>query len=166
MRRWMLRLGVLLLVGCGGAAPPTTADIQPVSTDQAALAKHINLPGPPLAVQWMITSPTIDPERGPGPALYTLVAVLEYDAATLADLTEQAGAPSAPSGWMYAGDLRDWQPEALRLATTPSATDTRMVNIALPIYDPTPFLRADTGWQPGYWLVVDSYVVVNLWQGG
>ncbi len=130
----LVALGAIPFHSDAEEAPMTAADPMP-STDAAALATLITLPGPPQAVQFDVTAG----------ADRVLCALIDDTPAAVAALL--AAAPvTHPDGGLLNVTAPDWMVAALAGAIT--VQPGGLQEVALPLHEPTPFTRSPflNGW--------------------
>lgn len=130
----LVALGAVRFHSDAEEAPMTAADPMP-STDAAALAKLITLPGSPQAVRFDVTDG----------ADRVLCALIDDTPGAVGALL--AAAPvTHPDGGLLNVTAPDWMVAALSGAITVQADGLQAV--ALPLHDPSPFARAPflNGW--------------------
>lgn len=156
-------LGILLFGCTPNAAQPTEGNLTTIATPQtdlSALARFVRLDSPPRSAQWF-TEQMTPPSASPlGPTDWQLIALLEYDEATLQQLRATWTPQTTPHELHVLPDfIRDWFPEVLRASFKVDSASGNFVwqgERYLPSAFAKPPLTA------GFVLVVDRYVLLVL----
>lgn len=156
-----------LIVACGSntfsmheatvqeAAMPTSLE-----TDREKLATLIQLDIAPQSVQWQTFQKGSSKETDLGPTDWGLVAVLEYDAATLQSIQTQLAANSLDyEMYVEPNFVQDWFPEAVRNSFVKDTSSDYLI-LNQPLYQPTLFAKSPLN--NGYAFVRDGFVFVYL----
>ena len=129
-------------------------------TDVAQLAKFIELPMTPGAVRWQVAEQGVR-TGAIGPTDFELVAVLEFDDASIAQLTNEMVEQSSPSAAYVAKSfVRPWFSEAIRGLFVTDDAYPDYLKLAGRRLDPAPFTKGSL--QDGYAVIVDNEVLLYL----
>ncbi|MCE7946528.1 MAG: hypothetical protein DYG88_03765 [Chloroflexi bacterium CFX4] len=153
-------LGILLAGCASSAAQPTVEPLNTPQTDLVALARFVRLDSPPRSAQWFTAQMTPPSESPLGPTDWQLIALLEYDAATLQQLRATLTPHTTPRELHIRPDfIQDWFPEVLRANFQIESASGNLIwqgERYLPSTFAKPPLTA------GFVLVIDRYVLLVL----
>ncbi len=129
-------------------------------SDLAMLARLIQLNFQPISAQWL-TEPMVSASGSAlGPSDWQLIALLEFDEATLSRVKRTLTLQTAPTDLHVRADfVRAWFPEALRARFQRDDSSGNLIWRG-ERYQPTPFLKAPL--TAGFVLIAAPYVLIVL----
>ena len=165
---WLLALLICLLAiaGCrdekrsASFQTPEETDVQRhYETDQAKLQKLIQLGAAPSSVRWQTFEKGANHD-GLGPRDWGLIAVLEYDEATMQRIRGQVTAKQIDQDLQVGADLaQSWFPDEIRSSFI-SVPDSNNLMLNKPRYEPTLFMKPPL--QHGYCFISGNWLFLYL----
>jgi hypothetical protein len=143
---------VLTITGCNKSDEPKNEAEAPVQTDVDALSQFMTLPAPPQEVQWVRFRSDTNPLLTD--ANYRVIAVLRYDAETIARIQNEVLYLVRNNLTIQPNTPSEWFPNALKEELQAMEGQT------ITTYHPKPFYKSLYG--QGSLYVVGEYVVVEL----
>lgn len=156
IRFWMGVVSILTLVlsitGCNKSDEAKSEAEAPVQTDVDALSQFMTLPAPPQEVQWVRFRSDTNPLLTD--ANYRVIAVLRYDAETIARIQNEVLYLVRNNLTIQSNTASAWFPDALKQELQDIEGQT------ITTYHPKPFYKSP--YNQGSLYVVGEYVVVEL----
>lgn len=156
----VIPLLLMVLLACQRTLPPENEDTMSPNTDITALDTYIQLPYLPQQAFWQTYEKGV---RGSelGPTDWELVAVLEYDEATLKTIQAEMTTQTHPAeSFVHQDMVRDWFPEPIksRFVQDPAYAETfKLTGVRY-----TPSMFAQSPLSDGYVFIVDNLVFIYL----
>jgi len=129
-------------------------------TDLTKLRRFINLPEAPRQVLWQTMTLGTQGGSAIGPSDWVLLAAIEYDEATLAQIEAELQAAPVGGEFQVAPDfIRDWFPEPIKAAFAPTAGSSSLI-LTAPRYSADRFARPPL--QAGYVVIRPPWIFIYL----